>query len=260
MSTFVIPLNAFFEKKPLWEELSNALSIIGESKADGVEIRRELLTDNCIPTELQLINAHLQSKPLFAIYSAPIPLWNEDGYLNTIELSSIFKESDIISAKMVKLPLGHYHQTKSNMKLLGDFLQEHPSISLVIENDQTVSGGKIRPLLQFFKSVFSNDIPIRMTFDMGNWAFLQEDAIKAFSLFHSHIEYVHIKQVQPSNGNLQTLPIDCDKNELWKLINTYLSPSILKGLEFPINLSIQSINNQIDILSKQRWERTYAIN
>lgn len=59
------------------------LPIIAEAGADGVEIRRELLTEAELKT-LSTMASAIEIFGLLACYSAPEPLFLEDGNLNPV--------------------------------------------------------------------------------------------------------------------------------------------------------------------------------
>jgi len=81
------------------------LPIIAEAGADGVEIRRELLTDAELHT-LSTVASAIEIFGLLACYSAPEPLFLEDGSLNP-RLPALLEEAQALQALWLKVSLGH---------------------------------------------------------------------------------------------------------------------------------------------------------
>ena len=76
------------------------LPIIAEAGADGVEIRRELLTDAELHT-LSTVASAIEIFGLLACYSAPEPLFLEDGSLNP-RLPELLEEAQALQARMAE--------------------------------------------------------------------------------------------------------------------------------------------------------------
>ena len=123
MSAIYIPLNSFFDKKISMKDLLQAISIVGKSKATGIEIRRELIKEEDLLPVLQNIQPILHKADLYTVYSAPIPVWNNLGTVNEQALHTVLEESNFLSAQWVKLPLGHYDKKKSDLQALGKILK-----------------------------------------------------------------------------------------------------------------------------------------
>ncbi|WP_400244236.1 sugar phosphate isomerase/epimerase family protein [Niallia sp. JL1B1071] len=261
MSEIYIPLNSFFAEKISMKDLLQAISIVGKSKASGIEIRRELLREQDLLSVLQNIQPILHKANLTTVYSAPIPIWNSTGFINEQALQTIFEECNCISAKWVKLPLGHYMEEKSDLQSLWKLLKDHPNVSLLVENDQTMEGGKIQPLAAFFENASKLEMPVEMTFDIGNWAFQQEDAYEAFQIFQPYIFYFHLKHVVKQDNLFFTVPLPPEQTADWRKMDQCISASIPRALEFPLERSMEEINKYIDIIqSNQGRENSHAIN
>ncbi|MEK4820339.1 MULTISPECIES: sugar phosphate isomerase/epimerase family protein [Priestia] len=226
MNHIIIPLNAF-------ETTSSQHTMIGkiyEQQVHGVEIRRELMKK--VDQEIELIAEELKRYPLFTVYSAPIELWKESGELNKQELKSILEEAVSLGAQWVKVSLGFY-QPQSPIGELQELLQAFPALHLFVENDQTSYGGNIASLHAFFDNAY--EIPVSMTFDIGNWLYVQERPQEAIKKLRSFVGYIHIKHVIKNSGKLVTTSISNDSNEMWKNILKGFSHSTFKALEFPID-------------------------
>ena len=118
-----------------------------------------------------------------------------------------------------------------------ELLQAFPALHLFVENDQTSYGGNIASLHAFFDNAY--EIPVSMTFDIGNWLYVQERPQEAIKKLRSFVGYIHIKHVIKNSGKLVTTSISNDSNEMWKDILKGFSHSIFKALEFPIDESEQ---------------------
>lgn len=259
MSEIYIPLNSLFAEKITMKDLLQAISIVGKSKASGIEIRRELLKEKDLLSVLQNIQPILHKANLTTVYSAPIPVWNSNGFVNEQALQTIFEESYCISAKWIKLPLGHYMEEQSDLQSLGGILKKHPNVSLLVENDQTLEGGKIQPLAAFFENASKLELPVKMTFDIGNWAFQNEDAYEAFQIFQPYIFYLHLKHVCKEDNHFFTVSLPLEQNAYWRQLDQWIPASIPRALEFSLESSLEEINKYIDIVeANQGRENSHA--
>ena len=109
------------------------LPIIAEAGADGVEIRRELLTDAELKT-LSTMASAIELFGLLACYSAPEPLFLDDGNLNP-RLPQLLEEAQALQALWLKVSLGHFSHTEQ-FDDLREWL-DNSGMELVVENDQT---------------------------------------------------------------------------------------------------------------------------
>lgn len=261
ISEIYIPLNSLFAEKITIKDLLQAISIIGKSKASGIEIRRELLQENDLSSVLQNIQPILHKANLTTVYSAPIPVWNSEGVINERALQIIFEESNCISAKWVKLPLGHYKEEKSDLHSLWRILKDHPNVSLLVENDQTMEGGKIQPLAAFFENASKLEIPVKMTFDIGNWTFQKEDAYEAFQIFQPYIFYLHLKHVYTQDNHFFTESLPPEQNAYWRKLDQWIPFTIPRALEFSLEKSSEQMNKYIDIVQENQGRKnSHAIN
>ncbi|MFD0051280.1 sugar phosphate isomerase/epimerase family protein [Actinomycetes bacterium NPDC127524] len=232
MSNIIVPLNAFEQSDVQMLGQQAFIELIADAGADGVEIRRELLNFEKDPplNELQQV---IKKRKLIAVYSAPTYLWNEDQLLNTDLLTQVFKEAADLNAKFLKLSLGRFNPSKSDFQRLNEVVLKYSPIQLLIENDQTLHGGRKDLLVRFFESASRYNVPVRMTFDTGNWHYTGEDAEAAFIELAPYVSYLHLKSVAEKNGVLITEPISLEGKENWYFLRQ-LSSDIPIALEFPI--------------------------
>ncbi|WP_392559309.1 hypothetical protein [Orbus mooreae] len=114
---------------------------------------------------------------------------------------------------------------------LKNILANYPDIQLVVENDQTECG-VIEPFEAFFTQITQLSLPIKMTFDTGNWLCLDIDPIDAAKRLAMHVGYIHVKAAKLiTKGKIAALPPTDDDNWM-QLINTLLPKSAFRGIEF----------------------------
>jgi sugar phosphate isomerase/epimerase len=232
MQNVIIPLNAFDRVEVLEKGQTSFIKLIAESGAYGVEIRRELFSEQEPPIES--LKQEIDQHQLFTVYSAPIECWKADHQLNEQELTTIFEEGKKLGAQWIKVSLGHFSKEVSNVSSLHFFLTQHPEMQLFIENDQTLYGGNIANLRAFFESASEQDVPIKMTFDAGNWYFSKQDIDEALRHLSQYVQYLHLKQVELENGELVTVPLQKNIGHSWEKVMNSLPSDLVKALEFPI--------------------------
>ncbi|MFM2480863.1 sugar phosphate isomerase/epimerase family protein [Celerinatantimonas sp. YJH-8] len=204
------------------------VKIVQESGADGIEIRQELLVD---ASELKTLAVLIRNAKLISVYSSPSPLFDERGRLNETALRQRLDEAVMLGAVFLKLPLGGY-RNDSDLVALGSLLQGIP-LQLLVENDQTVEGGILAPLVQFFTRVTQFGVPLKMTFDMANWHWLDEDAPKAATQLGCFVDYIHVKASRVTDGLVMAIALD-DAGPDWKMLLEQLPTSAPLGIEFPL--------------------------
>jgi sugar phosphate isomerase/epimerase len=232
MKNVIVPLNAFDRFEVLENGQASYLELISQSGAFGAEIRRELLPVQ--DPQLDKIRCKFEKYGLFTVYSAPIELWKEDFHLNEEKLTTVFHEGIMLGAKWIKVSLGHYQKNETNVLELNNFLNENKGLQLLVENDQTLYGGNVSQLKSFFESAVEQDVPVKMTFDAGNWYYSGQDVEDALSKLAPYVIYLHLKQVEKDHGELVTVPLQKEGNNSWKKVMRSFPTEIMKALEFPI--------------------------
>lgn len=236
MSKLVIPLNSYSQTEIALEDYELFFKVIRESGAYGVELRRELLSPQT--ATLEWIRDHLKDD-LFTVYSAPFSLWLNNGGFNEEGLDLIFKEARTIQAKWVKLSLGNYNNEVSDLVQVKRFIDQqnqldHP-IHLLVENDQTMEGGRIQRFVHFFEKAQAMALPIKMTFDIGNWIYTEQNPFEAWEALSSYVSYLHLKQVIQRDNGLETVPLSLDAQQTWLPFVQSLTRESVMALEFPIS-------------------------
>jgi sugar phosphate isomerase/epimerase len=232
MKNVIVPLNAFGRSKVLENGQAFFIESIAHAGAFGVEIRRELLSVQ--DPQLEHIRNEIDKYGLFTVYSAPIECWKEDSSLNEVGLTEVFQEGRVLGANWIKVSLGYYNKDVSDVQELNTFLNQHQDFQLLVENDQTLHGGNVNQLAAFFESASNQDVPVKMTFDAGNWYYTDQDVEYALSKLAPHVMYLHLKQVEKQDNHLITVPLEKEGHHSWKNVLRSFPKHILKALEFPI--------------------------
>lgn len=204
------------------------LPIIAEAGADGVEIRRELLTDAELKT-LSTMASAIEIFGLLACYSAPEPLFLEDGNLNP-RLPELLEEAQALQALWLKVSLGHFSHTKQ-FDVLRQWL-DNSGMELVVENDQT-DCGRLQPMQGFNEACHAQNLPISLTFDMGNWLWVGDSPEEAAQNLASTVGYIHVKAAVAYHDSYRAVPPD-EADPHWLALLKTLPNDVPRGIEFPL--------------------------
>lgn len=205
------------------------LPLIQQAGADGVEIRRELF-DAAALANLPALAHAIQQHQLRASYSVPDTLFCDDGALNP-QLENYLKEAQQLNAQRLKLALGGFNGELYGADLRA--LSERYPIELAVENDQTVNG-KLAPTLHFFQAAERENLPVVMTFDMGNWLWTQENAQDAAAQLGRFVRYIHVKAAEPHGDSYRAVALDEAKKDDWRQLLQQLPDDAPRGIEFPL--------------------------
>lgn len=204
------------------------LPIIQQAGADGVEIRRELLDDAACATLPSLAQAVAEHQ-LHASYSVPDTLFCDGGELNP-RLAHYVEEARQLNAQRLKLALGDFTGVLPRDALVT--LLETMPCQLTIENDQTEQG-RLAPTVAFFTAVREANLPVTMTFDMGNWCWTGEDARQAAAQLAAQVGYVHVKAAVPHQESFRAIALD-EADDHWLGLLQQLPAAAPRGIEFPL--------------------------
>ena len=203
------------------------LPVIAAAGADGVEIRRELLDAQALDALPQL-SEDIARRGLQACYSAPEALFEPDGSLNP-RLPALLQEANVLNALWLKLSLGHFTH-KTALAPLRAILADS-GVALTIENDQTTSG-RLAPMQRFKAAVKVLNLPVALTFDMGNWLWVDESPEEAARMLAPGVGYIHVKAAQPGHHHWRAVPPDSDPR--WANLLNQLPADAPRGIEFPL--------------------------
>lgn len=223
------------------------LPVIAEAGADGVEIRREMLT----PTELKALPTLASAIEIFgllACYSAPEPLFLEDGTLNPL-LPALLNEAQHLQALWLKVSLGHFTR-QEELSRLQEWL-ENSGMALVVENDQTVCG-QLRPMQHFNAACQALNLPISLTFDMGNWLWVGDSPEEAARLLSPAVSYIHVKAAEPCRDSFRAIAPDMG-DPRWLALLSALPADVPRGIEFPLQgQDLTAVTRRyVDLLRKE---------
>lgn len=208
---------------------ANLLPIIAAAGADGVEIRRELLTEHDISTLPELAK-HIVNHGLFCIYSVPEPLFSFGGELNA-NLPMFIQEAAQLGAQTIKLSLGHFKSDNSLNDL--KILLKKQTVRLIIENDQTAECGILSQLNAFFYAVEELRLPLSMAFDMANWLWVGQEPFAAADRLARHVGYIHVKAANLRQNKWQAIALD-NSDGSWQPLLEKLPTDVPRGIEFPL--------------------------
>ena len=207
---------------------SAVLPFIAGSGADGVEIRRELFTPDEL-SRLAELAADIERRGLLVCYSAPEALFAADGSLNP-RLSDFLQEAQTLNALWLKLSLGHFSH-HDDLEALREILQES-GMALVVENDQT-DCGQLAPMQRFKAACRVYQLPITLTFDMGNWLWVGDSPEEAARHLAPAVSYIHVKAAEPHHSQFRAVPPD-EASARWLALLNNLPADAPRGIEFPL--------------------------
>lgn len=209
--------------------------IVVNSGAKGIEVRRELLS--AIHMSLSELGEVIERQQLHAAYSAAVTIWNEAGELNHDVISAVLDEASAIKASFVKVCLGGYNPSVSDLKELKRLVDEYATsrgIQIALENDQSEGGGTIPPLRNFLQDASRAEIALKMTFDLGNWLWTGENIVEAAKVFAPQTVYIHAKYGVLASGTWKVTAPPIEENTDWQEAMKYFHREIPVAIEFPI--------------------------
>ena len=230
MKPEILVVTAAYDAKKVAELGGQAalLPMIKMAGADGVEIRRELFSDNDVQ-QLRVLGDAISQHQLSASYSVPEALWLDDGALNP-HLAALLLEAEQLGAKRMKVALGHFVDLAAKDALLA-ILNASP-VTLVVENDQTPDS-KFAPVQNFLHQACDAALPLDMIFDMGNWRWTGEDALHAAAQLSRYVSYIHVKAAVPHGDSFRAVALDAAHDD-WRALLQALPADAPRGIEFPL--------------------------
>jgi len=204
------------------------LHVIAGAGADGVEIRRELFNEAELAS-LSTLAGSIELLGLLACYSAPDALFTPDGILNPM-LPRYLEAAATLNALGLKVSLGHFSD-RQQLDALRALLDE-TGMTLVVENDQT-NCGQLAPMQRFKAACRVMNLPVTLTFDMGNWLWVGESPEEAAKHLAPAVSYIHVKAAVPHQQQYRAVPPDHD-NTRWQALLDQLPADAPRGIEFPL--------------------------
>ena len=205
------------------------IDILAAAGATRIEWREELLT-----TEAPALLAQAtQAQGLESVYSSPMELWLAGQSKPNSELVSALQRAQAFGSKWLKVSLG-YFTDNSDLQTLARLLDTSP-VQLLVENDQTLQGGRIEPFQRFFDEVDQHSLPIKMTFDIGNWHWQDQSATSAARLLGRYVGYVHCKAVtRRADGKLVAIPPAASDLQQWERLLRHMDQDVMRAVEYPL--------------------------
>ena len=208
---------------------SSFVEVLAAAGAQRIEWREELLTHEQ-PQELAEAAAN---QDLESVFSSPLELWVAGRAQPNAELAATLDRAQAFGARWLKVSLGYFTDTH-DLESLHALLNRHP-VRLLVENDQTLHGGRIEPLQRFFTEVERLGLPVKMTFDIGNWQWQDQSALTAARLLGRHVDYLHCKAVaRRPDGKLVAVPPGATDLHLWEQLLKHMTQGITRAVEFPL--------------------------
>lgn len=205
------------------------IDVLAAAGATRIEWREELLT---VEDPAQLANA-TQAQGLESVYSSPMELWLAGQSRPNPELISALQRAQAFGAKWLKVSLG-YFTDNSDLQTLSRVLGKS-AVQLLVENDQTLHGGRIEPFQRFFTEIEQHKLPVKMTFDIGNWHWQDQSAASAARLLGRHVGYVHCKAVmRRADGKLVAMPPAASDLHLWEQLLRHMAQGVMRAAEYPL--------------------------
>ncbi len=205
------------------------VDILYAAGAHCIEWREELLTTE---DPAQLADA-AQAKGLESVYSSPMELWLAGQSKPNPQLITALQRAQAFGAKWLKVSFGYFTDT-CDLRTLAQILGKS-AVQLLVENDQTLHGGRIEPFQRFFAAVEQHHLPINMTFDIGNWHWQDQSASSAARLLGRHVGYVHCKAVsRRADGKLIAIPPAASDLHLWEQLLRHMAQGVMRAAEYPL--------------------------
>ncbi|MGV8918429.1 MAG: sugar phosphate isomerase/epimerase family protein [Pseudomonas sp.] len=205
------------------------IPLLAEADATRIELREELFTEANHAALAPAIAAHR----LECLYSSPLELWETGHNQPNPQLDATLLRAKACGARWLKVSLGHF-SVNSDLSALADCLARH-TIRMLVENDQTVQGGRIEPLRRFMAAIEEFNLPLGLTFDIGNWQWQDQSATSAAKQLGRYVEYVHCKAVtRNAQGKLIAIaPQDSDL-KVWEQLLGQFTYGIPRAIEYPL--------------------------
>lgn len=205
------------------------IPVLAAAGVTRIEVREELLVGEDLPTLARAIRDH----GLECLYSAPLELWLAGQHQPDPELETTLQRATACGATWLKVSLGHFTED-SDVAALAERLARY-DVHLLVENDQTPQGGRIEPFKQFFARIDALQMPIGMTFDIGNWMWQEQSASEAAQQLGRHVEYLHCKAVsRNASGKLIAVPPREADLQQWEQLLAHMPVGVPRAVEYPL--------------------------
>ena len=209
-------------------EQKEILQEIKEMGFPFVEVRREYILSG--KTEMKEIAQQAADLNLKVFYSVPAELFTA-GALNA-HLSSYFEEAAHLNAVQLKLTLGEFQGLTS---VLAEKLRElltNFSVHLTVENDQSIGKGSPDVLMAFIAEARKASLDIGLTFDTGNFVYIDIDPFVAANAMNEAVTYIHIKNVGYAAEGIVLSGLETGLVDMRRLLSCF-PDSVPASIEYP---------------------------
>jgi len=224
------------------------IPLLVDAGVTRIELREELFNGR---EDLAALGEAIRAQGLECLYSAPLELWLEGQKLPNPELEPTLQRASACGAAWLKVSLGHLSED-SDVAALADRLARY-DVHLLVENDQTPQGGHIEPFTRFFARIDALQMPIGMTFDIGNWMWQEQSASAAAQQLGRFVEYVHCKAVsRNAAGKLVAVPPRQTNLHLWEQLLKHMPVGLPRAVEYPLQGDdlLEVTRVQVDALAR----------
>lgn len=250
-SPVAISLGAFGAQRVREQGQASFVPLLVAAGASRIELREELFTASLEHEDFFSLDSAIRAQGLECLYSAPLELWLEGQNRPNPALDATLQRATACGARWLKVSLGHFSHDQ-DVAALAERLARY-DVHLLVENDQTPQGGRIEPFTQFFAQVEALQMPIGMTFDIGNWTWQDESASQAASQLGRFVEYLHCKAVvRDCAGKLIAVPPQPDDLHAWQQLLEHMPSGVPRAIEYPLQGDdlLRVTREQVDALAR----------
>ena len=214
--------------------------IAANAGAAGFEVRRELFSYKAQsqPASLYELGQRIRAAGIWPVYSTPATLFDDAGALDECAMEQTLDEAAALDARIVKFQLGGSESTSTATdsatleRLIAGI--RNSKAQVVVENGQLQAGGTIDAFSTLFDALENHSHTLSMTFDTGNWRWVQQDPLEAARRLAKYVGYVHCKAVQGEGERRFATAPATDDAYLAGLL-AYLPAGVPRGIEFPFD-------------------------
>ncbi len=193
-----------------------------------VEVRHEYFCDQADWIETR---KEAERLGVTLLYSVPRRLFR-NGQLDIQMVKDTLAKAHELAAVGVKWTRGDFERwSESDMRMMRHFTESYPGF-LTVENDQTSRDGSLDAQLAFLRSCEENSIPLFFTFDVGNWAWVEEDPVWNATQLRHFVQYIHVKDVLFTDGVPTAVPVGTGELPLQEVFRQ-LPKEKFVALEYP---------------------------
>ncbi|MEX3639289.1 sugar phosphate isomerase/epimerase family protein [Paraburkholderia sp. BR14427] len=213
--------------------------------AAGFEVRRELFASDADadPQRLRVLGAAIADLGLWPVFSTPASLYAANGQLDTGALRLALDEAVALGARFVKLQLGGFAGEAHGAAIVahvasGSGTTDGAQPRLVVENGQLAQGGSPAQFVGLFDALAREGHAgaLGMTFDTGNWAWLDVAPLQIAPQLARYVEYIHCKTTT-GEGARRFAIAPADDDATFRAVLDQLPRDVPRGIEFPFDPS-----------------------